>query len=120
MVPQWFVSGNSVIHSVDELWFIIKVTVNCRNEFPGKIPVHPQSTATFVFSGKTANLREVEGAEGRGVVGAAAPDIGVVNSSGSSSSSRKSRVNPQFIVEGSLSVSLMSGRLAAKSIRKSE
>ena len=51
-------------------------------------------------------------------MGGPEPYLLVVNSSGSSSS-RKSRLNPQLMVEGSLSFSLMLGRLAAKSIRKS-
>ena len=68
----------------------------------------------MIFLGITVTLSEALGAAGGGV-GGPGPNLLVVNSS-CSSSSRKSRLNPQLMVEGSLSFSLMSGRLAAKSI----
>ena len=51
-----------------------------------KLPVHPESTATFVFQGMTVTLREAERVEGGGLAGPAGQNIGVVNSFGSSSS----------------------------------
>ena len=75
-----------------------------------KFPRHPHITETSEFRGKTTTLRDAAGGEG---------GVGLMLSMSNSVSSKKVRSNPQLSVEGSISVSLVSGKLVARSMMKS-
>ena len=74
-----------------------------------KFPRHPHITETSEFRGKTTTLRDAAGAEG---------GVGIIVSTSNSVSSKKVRSSPQLSVEGSISVSLVSGKLVARSMMK--
>ena len=54
---QRFVSGNSVIHSVDKVWFKRKVPVICRNESPCEITCASTEYCNFGISRHYCNIQ---------------------------------------------------------------
>ena len=82
-------------------------------------PRHPRSTASSEFRGSTTTLRDAAGAEGGGVLTWSRFNSLLVVIVSSISSSKKSRFSPKLMVEDSILVSVISGKLVAKSMMKS-